>query len=166
MKEHIYTETEKEELIRKGMHPLALQAFEKLDLPFSMVGQCIGTATLSAGVHEKDGEYQGHDYCGATDLRIGDLDEDQVKDLLPKLANVGFAAYYRVDGKNHWVGPRHIHMVYPGVSLKHSLRSQIHSWLAGNNGLRSNAHYDFWNPNEEDQKLVRSLFLHNNPMND
>ena len=97
----------------------------------------------SAGTHAQDGSFNGHPYSAATDISVSGLSPTQIRNLLEKLAKVGFAAWYRQSGYDGWYGANHIHAVYANCKMKSSLRSQVRSWLAGRNGLVSNTIYHF-----------------------
>ena len=85
----------------------------------------------------------GQPYSAATDISVSGLSQTQIRNLLEKLAKVGFAAWYRQSGHDGWSGVNHIHAVYANCKMKSSLRSQVRSWLAGRNGLVSNTIYHF-----------------------
>lgn len=154
-------------LLKSGLHPDASDALRKAGVTAERVGQTIGSAPASAGTHAADGTVNGKPYGAATDLRCRDLSEAQAKELLDKLGLVGFAAFYRKPGFDHWPENEalHIHAVYAGCAMKRLLRNQVHDFLHGKNGLASHAEYHFHKPTEETQAVVRALFLAHNPMN-
>jgi hypothetical protein len=158
---------ERMELLKPGLHPLASDAFRRAGVVASRLGQTIGTAKASAGTHEADGHVNGKEYCAATDLRCRDLSEAEVKELLDKLGLEGFAAFYRKPGFDHWPASEalHIHAVYSNCPMKKILRSQVHDFLHGFNGLASHAEYHFHKPTKETCDKVRELFLLHNPAN-
>jgi hypothetical protein len=129
--------------------------------------QTIGEAKASGHVHEKDGELHGEDYCAATDLSVHHpaLHRAQVIALCQKLAEQGFAAFYRWPGHDGWpsADEEHIHMVYAGLPMKAALREQIHDYLHGKNGLASHGTYTVYQPSEPAKQIVRTLFLGCNP---
>lgn len=151
-----------------GLHPLAFAALLAAGIPITRVGQCIGNAPASAGVHAKDGEYEGHDYCAATDFRIKDLPTDaEAHAFCGQLAAAGFLPYYRKPGVNGWpdADPRHVHAIFPGAPMKEALRNQVHAYLSGKNGLVSHADYTFRPPTKEECDVARAAFLAHNPVN-
>ncbi|BDI33375.1 hypothetical protein CCAX7_54260 [Capsulimonas corticalis] len=153
-------------LLKAGLSQGASDAFRRAGVTGAMIGQTIGLAKASAGEHKPETTLDnGHQYSAATDLHIQDLNDQRVKYLLTALSLEGFACYYRDPGRDHWPtkDARHIHAVYCGVPMKESLRNQAHSWLAGKNGLLSNAPYLFWQPSAKAQAIVRTLFLAHNP---
>jgi hypothetical protein len=148
-----------------GMHPDAWVAWQKAGIPASRIGQTIGNAAASAGTHARDGTADGHGYCAATDVRVRDLDRAEVIALAQKLAAVGFAAFVRIPGEDHWPATevRHIHAVYAGCAMKEALRHQVHDFCHGLNGLASHAAYHCYTPSPESVQTVRTLFLAHNP---
>lgn len=155
-------------LLRRGLHPRADAALRAIRRPVRIDGarisQTIGRFGASAGTHEADGAVSGRPYSGATDLRIGDLDEDEVRVLLEQLAAGGFAAWYRDPGSDGWPGDlaRHVHAVYAGCPLKASLRRQVDDFLEGKNGLAGHATYGFHQPSASHLEVVRALYTENN----
>jgi hypothetical protein len=130
-------------LLHWGLHPRASDALRAAGVSGSRIVQTIGNAPASAGTHARDGYVNGQPYSAATDLSVSGLSSSQIANLLEKLAKVGFAAWYRHTGYDGWPGVNHIHAVYANCAMKASLRSQVRSWLAGRNGLVSNAIYHF-----------------------
>jgi hypothetical protein len=124
------------------------------------ISQTIGNAAASAGTHAQDGTSGGFAYCAATDLRTAGLSNAQVRTLLNKLANEGFAAFFRNPGQDGWPSSeiRHIHAIYVGVHMKSSLRAQVNDWLNGKNGLASHTTYSFWQPSAAQKNKIRNLF--------
>ena len=80
--------------------------------------------------------------------------------LLSRLADQGFAGWYRWPGHDGWPSSEapHIHTIYVGCAMKSALDAQVRDWLVGRNGLRSHATYTFlaWSTRQRD--LVRALF--------
>lgn len=154
-------------LLKSGLHPAASDAFRTAGITVDRIGQTVGHAPASGGTHEADGTANGHFYSAATDLRCRDLTETQVKALLDKLGKIGFAAFYRKPGVDHWPETEalHIHCVFAGCAMKKSLRNQVHDFLHGLNGLASHAEYHFHKPTQETQNTVRILFLAHNVAN-
>lgn len=147
-------------LLKFGLHPRASDAFRAAGVSASRILQTIGNAAASAGTHARDGSVNGHPYSAATDLSTRGLSTTQIKNLLSKLAKVGFAAWYRNPGHDGWPASevRHIHAVYANCKMKSSLRSQVRSWLVGRNGLVSNTLYSFFHWSASDKAAVRNKF--------
>ena len=126
----------------------------------SGISQTIGNAAASAGTHAQDGTLGGFAYCAATDLRTSGLTNSQVHALVSRLADEGFAAFFRNPGHDGWPSNevRHIHAIYVGVPMKSSLRSQVQDWLAGRNGLVSHGTYTFFTPTSAQRNAIQSLF--------
>ena len=152
-------------LLRYGLCPQASDALARLCLGHR-IGQTIGDAPASAGTHAQDGVLSGAPYCAATDLHVADLGHDEIRQLLSRLADVGFAAFYRRPGFDHWPAydAEHIHAVYSGIAMKGLLQAQVHDWLHGLNGLASHARAEFWQPTAAQCQVVRMLFLAHNPV--
>ncbi len=145
-----------------GFHPLGWKAFLKTGISVERVGQTIGGARASGGTHLKDGEYEGHDYGACVDLRIGDLSDAGAIALLPKLAAVGFAGFFRDPGHDHWPSgeARHIHMIWADCDTKQIVRHQVRDWLETPvmcNGLASHAPYRAWQPDHALRLVVRTM---------
>jgi hypothetical protein len=132
-----------EPLLKFGLAPRASNALRAAGITSGRIMQTIGNAAASAGTHLQDGVINGHPYCAATDISVSGLSSTQIANLLERLAKVGFAAWYRHNGHDHWVGVNHIHAVYANLKMKSSLRSQVFSWLDNRNGLVGNAIYTF-----------------------
>ncbi len=130
-------------LLKWGLAPRASNALRAAGITSGRIMQTIGGAAASAGTHLQDGVVGGVPYSAATDLSVSGLSQTQIRNLLEKLAKVGFAAWYRHNGYDHWVGVNHIHAVYANLKMKSSLRSQVYSWLANRTGLVSNTIYTF-----------------------
>ena len=145
-----------------GVYPDALAALEGLSLGHRIT-QGINYSTASSNVHGRDVTVNGRDYTGAVDISVLCLSEENVKELLGRLAAAGFAAWYRNPGKDGWKGPRHVHAVWAGCSLKPVLQKQIASWLDGRNGLALDKPYAFWTPDAEMKQKVRTLYDASNP---
>lgn len=151
-------------LLKAGLHPDASDALRKAGVPADMIGQTIGNAPASGGTHAKDGKTNGNDYCSATDLRIHTLSHAAKDDLFNRVANQGFAVFYRKPGENHWPESEveHVHLVWPGAKMKQSLRTQLHNYCHTPmlNGLASHVPYvGFWEPTKAQQQIARGLFL-------
>ena len=92
------------------------------------------------------------------------LTRTDIGTLLSRLADQGFAAYYRWPGHDGWPSydAPHVHAVFVGCAMKASLQSQVHSWLAGRNGLVSNTVYTFHTWTTAQRDLVRAVFNRSN----
>ncbi|HET9624476.1 MAG TPA: hypothetical protein VFP84_24055 [Kofleriaceae bacterium] len=147
-------------LLKSGLHPRASDALRSIGVTAGRILQTIGNAPASAGTHAQDGTFEGHAYSAATDLSVSGLSNTQIKNLLSKLAKVGFAAWFRWPGHDGWPASevRHIHAVYANSKMKASLQSQVRSWLAGRNGLVSNTTYTFFTWPAADKTAVRNKF--------
>jgi hypothetical protein len=146
-----------------GLHPSALSALQTLSLAHRIT-QGMNNSSDRGNVHQTDLVISGKPYTGAVDISVRCLTEAQIRTLLGRLANIGFAAWYRKQGQDGWTGPPHIHAVWAGCSLKPILREQVESWLNGGNGLFSrDAVYRFWQPSAELKEKVRALYRSSNP---
>jgi hypothetical protein len=147
-------------VLKFGLHPRASDAFRSIGITASRLMQTIGGAPASAGTHLQDGTFHGHPYSAATDLSVSGLSNAQIRNLLARMAKVGFAAWYRQPGHDGWPASevRHIHAVYANARMKTSLRSQVRSWLAGRNGLVSNTLYGFFHWTAAQKAAVRHKF--------
>ena len=153
----------------KGVLPEAWNKLQTIGVPAARLVQSTGNAPASAGTHAPDGTFvnelgKKESYCAALDFSVHNptpLDETAVKELLVKLASIGYAGYYRKPGSDHWPASDelHIHAVYAGTKMKAELRKQISDWLSTPmlNGLASHAHYAFWNPTHDDRVPVAEL---------
>ncbi|HEY0072530.1 MAG TPA: hypothetical protein VGB77_00390 [Abditibacteriaceae bacterium] len=118
-----------------GMAPQAFKAFVKACYRAKIhpwrIGQTIGDHPLSVGYHKKDGvvQWKGNsfDYTTAVDVGTSDLNDYQIKVFLEALAQQGFAAFYRHEGK--WKGREHIHAIYVLLPMKKQLRRQVRQFL-------------------------------------
>ena len=146
-------------LLKWGLHPRASDALRAAGVTASRIMQTIGNAAASAGTHAQDGVFNGHPYSAATDISVAGLSATQIRNLLEKLAKVGFAAWYRENGHDGWIGVDHIHAVYANCLMKLSLRSQVRSWLAGRNGLISNTIYQFHHFSSAARAAVHGKFV-------
>lgn len=147
-------------VLKFGLHPRASDALRSVGITASRILQTIGNAPASAGTHAQDGVVNGHPYCAATDLSVSGLSNAQIKNLLARLAKVGFAAWFRWPGHDGWPASevRHIHAVYANARMKSALRSQVRSWLVGRNGLVSNTLYGFFQWTAAEKAVVRGKF--------
>ena len=145
-----------------GLHPKALSALRGIAVAHR-VTQGINHSVSSGNVHDTDGMIDGKPYTGAADISVRCLTAGQIKALLDRLGNAGFAAWYRKPGEDDWTGPPHIHAVWAGCSLKPVLQQQVKSWLEGRNGLGSDRPYQFWQPSSAIKEKVQTLFRASNP---
>ena len=145
-------------LLHYGLHPRASDALRAAGVAEWRITQTIGNAPASAGYHAQDGTANGHPYTAAVDLSVSGLTATQIHNLLERLAKVGYAAWYRRNGSDGWVGANHIHAVYANCMMKSQLRSQIRSWLVGRNGLVSNTIYRFHTFSALAKSVVKSKF--------
>jgi len=141
----------------EGLYPDAYSALRSLAAAHRIT-QGINHSPERGNVHDTDVTVNGKSYTGAVDISVRCLTEAQIKMFLGRLANLGFAAWYRKPGRDDWTGPPHIHAVWAGCRLKPVLRQQIESWLNGGNGLGSNRPYQFWQPSPEMKDRVRTLY--------
>ncbi|MFT3697831.1 MAG: hypothetical protein QM831_32120 [Kofleriaceae bacterium] len=148
----------REPLLKWGLSPRASNALRAAGITSGRIMQTIGNASASAGTHLQDGVVGGVPYCAATDISVSGLSDTEIRNLLEKLGKVGFAAWYRHNGFDHWVGVNHIHAVYANLKMKSSLRSQIFSWFENRNGLISNAIYQFHHFSQAAHDVVEARF--------
>ena len=74
-----------------GLHPDALTALKGLALTHRIT-QGINHSVERGNVHDTDGFVEGKAYTGAADISVRCLTEPQIKTLLDRLADAGFAA--------------------------------------------------------------------------
>jgi hypothetical protein len=132
-------------------------ALQKLSLAHRIT-QGINHSAEIRNVHDTDGTINGAAYTGAVDISVRCLTVSQIKLLLGRLAEAGFAGWYRKDGQDDWTGPPHIHAVWAGCRLKPVLQRQVESWLSGGTGLGSDRTYRFWQASAEMKEFVRALY--------
>jgi hypothetical protein len=149
-------------LLKAGLHPRASDALRAVGITAGRITQTIGNAPASAGYHKADGSVNGRPYTAAVDLSTSGLSTAQIHNLLEKLGKVGYAAWYRQNGRDGWSGANHIHGVYANCKMKLALRSQIRSWLAGRNGLVSNTIYQFHRFSAAARNKVKAKFAQSN----
>lgn len=145
----------------RGLHPGALSALEGLSLTHRITNS-LNNSPKRGNVHGADGTVDGQPYTGAVDISVRCLTDEQIKSLTGRLADAGFAAWYRKPGQDGWSGDPHIHAVWAGCRLKPVLQQQVGSWLAGRNGLVSNRVYQFWQPSDETKAKVERLYRASN----
>jgi hypothetical protein len=140
-----------------GLHPEALAALKGLALGHRIT-QGINHAVERGNVHGSDGLIKGNPYTAAADISVRCLSDAQIRTLLDRLADVGFAAWYRKDGQDGWKGPPHVHAVFAGCRLKPVLHLQIEDWLGGGTGLSRNEPYRFWQPSQPAREKLRERY--------
>ena len=145
----------------EGLHPGALSALRELSAAHRIT-QGINHAATPGNVHDTDGTLGGKPYTGAVDISVRCLSGMQIQSLLGRLAELGFAAWYRKDGQDDWAGPPHIHAVWAGCRLKTVLQKQVESWLAGKNGLGAGRRYRFWQASATIRETVRRIYTMSN----
>ena len=144
-----------------GLHPAAYAALQSKAIGHRIT-QGINNVSERRNVHYTDGTINGKAYTGAVDISVRCLSEAQIKTLLAELAGLGFAGWYRKDGRDGWTGPPHVHAIWAGCRLKPILQQQVESWLEGRNGLFPNERYQFWQPSMELVETVRKLYRTSN----
>lgn len=147
-------------LLAWGLHPDASDHLRCAGVPASRITQTIGSAPASAGTHARDGYVNGQPYGAATDLSTRGLATGEIRELLARLANQGFVAWYRWPGHDGWPSSEapHIHAVYVGCAMKSSLRAQVSDWLVGRNGLASHTSYTFYTWTAAQRAVIRAVF--------
>ncbi|MEZ4411023.1 MAG: hypothetical protein R3A52_31765 [Polyangiales bacterium] len=147
-------------LLHWGLHPDASDHLRCAGVPDARITQTIGSAAASAGTHAADGTANGLAYSAATDISTRGLSTADIHELLNRLANQGFAAWYRWPGHDGWPSSEapHIHAIYVGCRMKASLRSQVASWLVGRNGLVSNTVYAFHTWTAAQRTVIRAVY--------
>jgi hypothetical protein len=130
-------------LLHSGLHPRASDALRAAGVAAWRITQTIGNDPSSAGYHHQDGVVNGKPYTAAIDISVSGMSSAQIHNLLEKLGKVGYAAWYRLDGRDGWSGANHIHGVYANCKMKTQLRAQVRSFLVGRNGLVSNTIYQW-----------------------
>jgi hypothetical protein len=146
--------------LASGMDPEASDRLRCAGVTSSQITQTVGYAAASAGYHAPDGTVDGHPYTAAVDVSVRGLTQTQIRALLDRMGQNGFAAWYRWPGHDGWPSSEapHIHAVFAGVVMKSQLREQIRDYLSGRNGLSSHTTYTFWPPPSADRAIVRLLF--------
>jgi hypothetical protein len=111
------------------MFPDAAKAMAAAGVSASALIQTFGDAPASVGTHCPE---PGTTYSAATDMQEGADACARTRALRLR----GFAAWFRTAPE--FPGNLHIHAVYPVKGMKASLVSQVDSFLARRNALRSN----------------------------
>jgi len=140
-----------------GLVPVAQRALEQAHVDHR-VTQTINASADAANYHGQDLLVGGRAYTAAVDLSVSCLGDDDIKQLLSALADAGFAAWYRADGKDGWKGRAHVHAVYAAEPLKLQLRGQVKSWLNGRTGLKGDAVYKYWQPSDAQRQAVERSY--------
>lgn len=117
----------------KQIDPAALQSLQGIGVPADdthiIKGIDYSYSPVSTDTHMAEPDSP---FTASVDFRVENLSDSDRNDLLHKLRMVGWAAFYRPTVGS---GP-HIHAVYAGAcKLKNSTDGQVHSFLAGRNGL-------------------------------
>jgi len=140
-----------------GLHPVLRKALDDLRL-LHRVTNALNPSPKRSNYHNVDEVIDGIEVTSAVDISVRCLNDTQIKELLSLLAQNDIVGWLRRDGIDGWKGVQHIHAVWVGGKLKPQLKMQVHSWLEGRNGLKSNRHYDFWTPSEEEKSLIKTKF--------
>ncbi len=152
-----WPDCERRPLLRAGLHPDASDRLRCAGVGADQISQTIGNAAASAGYHAQDGIANGEPYCAAVDLRTRGLDHAEIRALLDRLAEQGFAAWYRQPGADGWPADEapHIHAIFVSVRMKAALCGQVRDFLEGRNGLSSHRAYGFWRPSDALLERIR-----------
>jgi hypothetical protein len=147
-------------ILKWGLHPVASDRLRCAGITAARISQTIGNYSASAGTHLQDGTASGHPYSAATDLSVAGLTDSQVKTLLTKLDQLGFAAFFRRPGHDGWPSnlARHCHIIFAGAKMKSILQDQVHDFLAGKNGLVGHASYTFYQPPASVKAYLKYIF--------
>ncbi len=147
-------------LLRFGLHPEASDRIRCAGVGADDISQTIGNAAASAGYHARDGMAGGEPYCAAVDIRTRGLSNRQIRALLDRLAENGFAGWYRQPGHDGWPADEapHIHAIFAGVRMKAELQGQMRDFFRGRNGLASHTPYGFWQPSDAAMRIIRLLY--------
>ncbi|MBW3621852.1 MAG: hypothetical protein KY468_00405 [Armatimonadetes bacterium] len=111
----------------------------------------------SSGMHEPE---PGSVYTAAADIYVLDLPPAEIRAMLDRLGRAGFAAWFRIPGRDGWPSRYlpHVHAVYAGVPLKSGLRAQVRDYLNGKTGLRSHGPYRFHRFDPQAVATVRRMY--------
>ena len=142
--------------VLEGLHPRARGPLLSAIHP-ARVSLTRHDLPVSAGMHEPE---PGSPYTAAADLHASDLPDAQIRQILDHLGEAGFAAWYRIPGKDGWPSQErpHIHAVYAGVPMKPGLRAQVRDYLKGKNGLKSHRPYQYHRYSPRAVTMVKRLF--------
>ncbi len=147
-------------LLAWGLHPDASDHLRCAGVTAARITQTIGNAAASAGTHARDGYVGSAPYSAATDISVRGLSATDIRGLLSRMANQGFAGWYRWPGHDGWPSSEapHIHAIYVGARMKSSLQSQVRDWLVGRNGLVSHTTYTFYTWTAAQRSTIRAVF--------
>ena len=148
--------------LRAGLHPDASNALQYLKWPAARITQTVGSAAAAAGTHGRDGTASGRDYSAATDLSVRGMSDAEVKDLIEKMTEVGFIAYFRDTGKDGWNGVRHVHAIWPGARMRTSLRNQVADWVVGKGALVSHTPCRFYQWSQCWRDAIKEVYVAHN----
>ena len=103
------------------------------------ISQGIGRDPESHGYHCPDGQYKGRPYSAAVDITISGLtkidgltgaQKGQFCELLKKLRNCGFAAWFRSNGETGDTTENEIHLIDPSLPcIKDQLVGQLRNYI-------------------------------------
>lgn len=144
----------------KGLLPPAMAALKSVDVAHRITRTFDGDVSPS-NYHGRDAIISKRDFSAAVDISVKCMSDADIQQLLARLALSGFAAWYRVDGRDGWrrvLGGDHIHAVWAAGPLKSQLRRQVESWFVGKTGLVGNSSYTFWLPTDEQLRAVKTAF--------
>ena len=161
---------------KKFMHPAALAAWEATCKAANLrpvIVQTLGNAPKSKGFHAADGKYKNPkgewvEYCAAIDVSVRQLatrlsdgatvemNESRIHWFLSKLAENGFAGWYRRESQGF--DDKHLHAVFAGVKMKAGLRRQVTDFLNDRTGLASHGPESFYTAPPEVDAKIRALF--------
>lgn len=158
-----------------NLHPAAHAKLRELKLDHR-INSALSLSNKPSNYHGVDGYIGGAAYTGAVDLNVTCLmnKPTALRELLILLAENGFAAWYRSDQQEGWVGGAHIHAIWVGCALKEQLQRQVEDWLKGLNGLaekrdrsdrqyRGHQPYTFWKHSDELTTKIAATFRAYNP---
>jgi len=151
---------------RDGIYPSALAALSTVGLE-RRITNGLNLRAGRSNYHGPDNGESNPPYTAAVDLSTRCLtpqSDSSIRTMLSKLADLGFAAWYRQNGYDGWRGSAHIHAIFVGEPMKPQLRRQVRAWLEGNTGLAAHpGPYGFWEPTPEQREYIRATFKQANP---
>src|SRR4028119_2025244 len=104
----------------RAMFRAWIDAFYVAGVGPDCISQIIGTAPKSKGYHAQDGtvveDGKRVAYCCAVDFRTRHLKEHQIRLVLERLAEHGYAGWWRRG--RLWRGNTHAHVIYCGHDMK------------------------------------------------
>ncbi|MBP9112652.1 MAG: hypothetical protein KBF88_07570 [Polyangiaceae bacterium] len=138
----------------KGVHPQVCTILDKIGYDLT-----ITQGLADSSYHHRDGSVNGGSYAAAADIRTKFFSDAEKRDLLKRLRDQGFVAWYRHPNVDGWGDhPEHIHAIYPGVRVASEKVVQIKRYLAGNNGLAAEGAYHYMAPTRQQRDAVVFLF--------